>query len=71
MLLRLPIAIMATLSPVAVCDFVPQFDIVRECRFEGGSSAICRREGGRLKSAATPSKAVLSPRCRGPRCIPL
>jgi hypothetical protein len=38
MLLHLPIAIMATLSPVAVSDTVPKFDIVRECRFEGGST---------------------------------
>jgi hypothetical protein len=36
MLLHLPIVIMATLSPIAVSDSVPQFDIVRECRFEGG-----------------------------------
>jgi hypothetical protein len=38
MLLHLPIAIMATLLPVAVSDTVPKFDIVRECRFEGGST---------------------------------
>ena len=38
MLLRLPIAILVTLSPVAVSDTVPKFDIVRECRFEGGST---------------------------------
>jgi hypothetical protein len=38
MLLHLPIVIMATLSPVAVSDSVPKFDIVRECRFEGGST---------------------------------
>jgi hypothetical protein len=38
MLLHLPIAIMAMLSPVAVSDAVPKFDIVRECRFEGGST---------------------------------
>src|SRR5258706_677696 len=25
------------LSPIAVSDTVPKFDIVRECRFEGGS----------------------------------
>jgi hypothetical protein len=37
MLLHLPIAMMLTLSPIAVSDSVPQFDIVRECRFEGGS----------------------------------
>jgi hypothetical protein len=39
MLLHLPIVILATLSPVAVSDTVPKFDIVRECRFEGGSTA--------------------------------
>jgi hypothetical protein len=39
MLLHLPIAIMATLSPVAVSDTVPKFDIAKECRFEGGSTA--------------------------------
>ena len=38
MLLHLPIAILAALSPVAVSDTVPKFDIVRECRFEGGST---------------------------------
>jgi hypothetical protein len=38
MLLHLPIVIMATLSPVAVSDTVPKFDIVRECRLEGGST---------------------------------
>jgi len=38
MLLHLPIAILATLSPIAVSDTVPKFDIVRECRFEGGST---------------------------------
>ncbi len=37
MLLHLPIVILATLSPIAVSDSVPQFDIVKECRFEGGS----------------------------------
>jgi hypothetical protein len=43
MLLHLPIAIMVTLSPIAVSDSVPQFDIVRECRFEGGSIATFDR----------------------------
>ena len=38
MLLHQPIAILATLSPVAISDAVPKFDIVRECRFEGGST---------------------------------
>jgi hypothetical protein len=38
MLLHLPIAILVAFSPVAVSDAVPKFDIVRECRFEGGST---------------------------------
>ena len=43
MLLRLPIAILAALSPIAVSSSVPQFDIARECRFEGGSTATFER----------------------------
>ncbi len=43
MLLHLPIAILATLSPIAVSSSVPQFDIARECRYEGGSTAIFQR----------------------------
>ena len=39
MLLHLPIVILATLSPVTVSDTVPKFDVVRECRYEGGSAA--------------------------------
>jgi hypothetical protein len=39
MLLHLPIAILVAFSPVAVSDAVPKFDVVRECRFEGGSTA--------------------------------
>ena len=37
MLLHLPIAILATLSPIPVSNTVPTFDTVRECRFEAGS----------------------------------
>jgi hypothetical protein len=37
MLLHLPVAILVTLSPITVSDTVPKFDIVRECRLEGGS----------------------------------
>src|ERR1700758_1281602 len=47
MLLHLPIAILATLSPIAVSNTVPKFDTVRECRIEGGPSvdvARCSRE---------------------------
>jgi hypothetical protein len=43
MLLHLPIAILATLSPIAVSDTVPRFDVVRECRFEGGSTGVIDR----------------------------
>jgi len=37
MLLHLPIAILATLSPIPVSNTIPTFDIARECRFEAGS----------------------------------
>src|SRR5260370_7282434 len=43
MLLHLPIAILATLSPIAVSSSVPQFDIAKECRYEGGSAANVER----------------------------
>jgi hypothetical protein len=43
MLLHLSIAIMVTLSPIAVSDSVPQFNIVSECRFEGGSTVTFDR----------------------------
>jgi hypothetical protein len=39
MLLHLPILVLATLSPVAVSDTVPTFDILKECRYESGSAA--------------------------------
>ena len=39
MLLHLPIVILATLSTIAVSDTLPKFDTVRECGFEGGSTA--------------------------------
>jgi hypothetical protein len=39
MLLHLPIAMLVMLSPIAVSDTVPKFDVVRECRYEGGSTA--------------------------------
>src|ERR1700757_1479327 len=36
-LLHLPPAILATLSPIPVSNTVPTFDTVKECRFEAGS----------------------------------
>jgi hypothetical protein len=49
MLLHLPIVLLATLSPIAVSDTVPRFDIVRECRFESLSTTDfdrCRQDEG-------------------------
>src|SRR5260370_40794746 len=43
MLRHLPILILAALSPIPVSDTVPTFDIVRECRYEGGSTANVER----------------------------
>jgi hypothetical protein len=43
MLLHLPIVLASMLSPVAATEAVPKFDIVRECRFEGGSTAAFDR----------------------------
>jgi len=60
MLLHLPFAMPATLSPVAVSDTVPKFDIARECRFGGGSTVEVQRcsedEGDALRE---PQKAWL------------
>jgi hypothetical protein len=47
MFIHLPIAILATFSPIAVSDTVPKFDTARECRLEGGPSvdlARCSRD---------------------------
>ena len=38
MLIHLPIVILATLSPIAVSDTTPKFDIAKECRFESETS---------------------------------
>jgi hypothetical protein len=43
MLLRLPIVLASMLSPVAAPEAVPKFDIVKECRFEGGSTTAFDR----------------------------
>ena len=43
MLLHLPIVILATLSPIPVSNSVPQFDIARECHFEGGPTSTFDR----------------------------
>jgi len=38
MLVHLPIVILATLSPIAISDAAPKFDIAKECRFESETS---------------------------------
>jgi hypothetical protein len=43
MLLHLPVVILTTLTPIAISDTVPKFDIVRECRFEGGPAENVNR----------------------------
>jgi hypothetical protein len=47
MLLHLPIVILTAFSPIAVSDAVPNFDIVKECRFESYSTVQfdrCRQD---------------------------
>jgi hypothetical protein len=47
MLLHVPIVILTTFSPIAVADNVPNFDVVKECRFEGGAAVDfdrCRQD---------------------------
>jgi hypothetical protein len=39
MFVHLPIVIVTALTPVALSDIVPKFDIARECRLEGGLNA--------------------------------
>lgn len=43
MLLHLPIVMASIFTPVAASDAVPKFDIVGECRFEGGSAVAFDR----------------------------
>ena len=43
MLIHLPIVILTSLHPVTIADAVPQFDIVRECRGEGGTQETEQR----------------------------
>jgi hypothetical protein len=43
MLMRLPIAILASFPLTPIADNVPKFDITRECRSEGGSKAVLEK----------------------------
>jgi len=43
MLLHLPIIMLTTLSPITVSDSVPKLNTAKECRFEGGTTAVFDR----------------------------
>jgi NAD-dependent SIR2 family protein deacetylase len=43
MLIHLPIIILTSLHVIPVADAVPKFDILRECRNEGGDTEIQKR----------------------------
>jgi hypothetical protein len=43
MFLHLPVVILTTLSPIAVSDNIPKFDIAKECHFESESSTVYAR----------------------------
>jgi hypothetical protein len=43
MLLHLPIVMLATLSPIAVSDQVPKFNVENECNLEDGGGASAAR----------------------------
>ena len=47
MLIHLPIVILASLPFTEIADSVPNFDIARECRSEGGSKAVLEKMHGR------------------------
>jgi hypothetical protein len=65
------------LSPVAVSDTVPKFDIVSECRFEGGSivefdrcsedEGAALREFQRAWGIALPPRRSTASQARGAR----
>jgi hypothetical protein len=44
MLLHLPIVFLVAVSPVAVSNTVPKFDIAKECRYEGGGFDRCSKD---------------------------
>jgi hypothetical protein len=43
MLFHLPIVMLASFSPIAISDTVPKLNIAKECRFEGGTTAVFDR----------------------------
>jgi hypothetical protein len=53
MLTHLPIIILTSLHPIAVADAIPQFDIARECRAEGGTTEAEKRCTDDEKQART------------------
>ncbi|MGO8912570.1 MAG: hypothetical protein ACLQDM_25035 [Bradyrhizobium sp.] len=57
MLLHLPIVFLASLPVTPVADNVPKFDIMRECRSEGGSQAMLDRCAAQEADARTQLQA--------------
>jgi hypothetical protein len=57
MLMQLPIITLASLPFVQVADGVPKFDIVKECRAEGGTQAVLDR----CAAAETKARDELQP----------
>ncbi len=65
MLTHLPIVILASLPFTEVADTVPNFDIVRECRSEGGSTATlerCAADEAAARDQLQPQWTQFSPR---------
>ncbi|WP_213736924.1 hypothetical protein [Bradyrhizobium sp. dw_411] len=65
MLTHLPIVILASLPFTKVADTVPSFDIVRECRSEGGSAATlerCAADEAAARDQLQPQWAQFTPR---------
>ena len=67
MMLHLPVAILVAFSPIAVSDPVPHFDIVKECRFEGGATTInqsCSQDEAAALSRLSTEWAQFAPATR-------
>jgi hypothetical protein len=65
MLTHFPIVILTSLPLTTVADSVPKFDIPRECRSEGGSTAVlekCAAEEANARDQLQPQWIQFSPR---------
>ncbi len=64
MLAHLPIVILASLPFTTVADNVPKFDIARECRAEGGTTAVleqCAADEAKARDQLQPLWVQFSP----------